>query len=93
MAAVSGLSLGMQDIKDVSAFKIIVWGWLKSTEGGLRWLKNIAFFIITLLVFYALACAAGRVTHKTVSASKNRATWLRAGTPVVSTAPRLMSVA
>jgi small conductance mechanosensitive channel len=70
VAAVSGLSLGMQDIKDVSAFRIIVWGWLKSTEGGLRWLRNIAFFIITLLVFYALACAAGRVTHKTVSASK-----------------------
>jgi small conductance mechanosensitive channel len=70
VAAVSGLSLGMQDIKDVSAFRIIVWGWLKSPQGGLRWLKRIASFIVTLLVFYALARAAGRVTHRTVSASK-----------------------
>ena len=70
VAAVSGLGLAVQDIKDVSAFRIIVWGWLKSPQGGLRWLKNIAFFIITLLVFYALARAAARVTHKTVSASK-----------------------
>ena len=69
-AAVSGLSLDIQEIKDVSAFRIIVWGWLKSSEGGLRWLKNITFFLITLLVFYCLANAAGRIIHKTVSASK-----------------------
>jgi small conductance mechanosensitive channel len=70
VAAISGLSLGMQDIRDVSAFRIIVWGWLKSTDGGLRWLKNIAFCILTLVAFYALAHAAGKVTRKTVSASK-----------------------
>ena len=70
VAAVSGLSLDVQDIKDVSAFRILVLGWLKSTEGGLRWLKNITLFIITFLVFYGLASIAGRVAHKTVSASK-----------------------
>jgi small conductance mechanosensitive channel len=69
-AAVSGLSLDIQDIKDVSAFRILVWGWLKSSEGGLRWLKNILFFLITLFVFYCLANAAGRIIHKTISASK-----------------------
>ncbi|TKJ35064.1 MAG: mechanosensitive ion channel family protein [Planctomycetes bacterium B3_Pla] len=69
-AAVSGLSLDIQEIKDVSAFRIIVWGWLKSSEGGLRWLKNIAFFLLTLLVFYGFACLAGRIIHKAVSPSK-----------------------
>ena len=70
VAAVSGLSLGMEHIKDVSAFRIIVWGWLKSPQGGLLWLKSIAFFLITLLVFYFLANAAGKLVRKTVSRSK-----------------------
>ncbi|MHC4371247.1 MAG: mechanosensitive ion channel family protein, partial [Planctomycetota bacterium] len=70
VAAVSGLGLGMDDIKDVGAFRIIVWGWLKSTEGGLRWLKNIIFFLVTLLAFYILARIAGRLVHRAVSVSK-----------------------
>ncbi|MFC1635918.1 mechanosensitive ion channel domain-containing protein [Planctomycetota bacterium] len=70
VAAVSGLDVDLQDIQDVSAFRIIVWGWLKSTEGGLRWLKNIAFFLLTLLAFYVLAFVVGRITHRAVSVSK-----------------------
>ena len=70
VAAVSGLSVDLQAIKDVSAFRIMIWGWLKSSEGGLRWLKNIIFFLLTLLVFYGLAYVLGRITWKTVSASK-----------------------
>jgi len=70
VAAVSGLNVDMQAIKDVSAFRIIIWGWLKSTEGGLRWLRNIIFFLLTLLAFYGLAYFLGKVTWKTVSASK-----------------------
>ncbi|MBN2316473.1 MAG: mechanosensitive ion channel, partial [Sedimentisphaerales bacterium] len=70
VAAISGVDVDIQDIKDVSAFRIIVWGWLKSTEGGLRWLKNIVLFLLTLLAFYVLANVLGKITHKTVSASK-----------------------
>jgi len=70
VAAVSGLNVDIQAIKDVSTFRIIIWGWLKSTEGGLRWLKNIVFFLLTLLVFYGLAHILGKITWKTVSASK-----------------------
>ena len=70
VAAISGLNVDMQAIKDVSAFRIIIWGWLKSTEGGLRWLRNIIFFLLTLLAFYGLAYLLGRITWKTVSASK-----------------------
>ncbi len=70
VAAVSGLSMDIQAIKDVSAFRIMIWGWLKSPEGGLRWLKNIVFFLLTLLAFYILACFLGKITFRTVSASK-----------------------
>ena len=70
VAAVSGLSVDLQAIKDVSAFRIMIWGWLKSTEGGLRWLKNIIFFLLTLLVFYGVAHVLGKITWKTVSSSK-----------------------
>jgi len=70
VAAVSGVDMDIHDIKDVSAFRIIVLGWLKSTEGGLRWLKNIAFFLLTLLAFYILANVLGKITQKTVSASR-----------------------
>ena len=67
VAAASGLGLAVQHVKDVSAFRIIVWGWLKSPQGGLLWLKNIAFFLITLLVFFVLASTAGKMVHKAVS--------------------------
>ena len=70
VTAISGLNVDMQAIKDVSAFRIIIMGWLKSTEGGLRWLKNIIFFLLTLLIFYGLAHTLGKITWKTVSASK-----------------------
>jgi small conductance mechanosensitive channel len=66
VAAVSGLGV---DIQDVSAFRIIVWSWLKSPKGGLRWLKNVIFFLLTLLAFYILARFLGKVTLKAVSAS------------------------
>jgi small conductance mechanosensitive channel len=67
VAAVSGLGV---DIQDVSTFRIIVWSWLKSPKGGLRWLKHIAFSLLTLLAFYILAHFLGEITSRTVSASK-----------------------
>ena len=70
VAAVSGLGVDIRAIKDVSVFRILVLGWLKSNEGGLRWLKNIVFFLLTLLAFYILACFLGKITLRTVSASK-----------------------
>jgi small conductance mechanosensitive channel len=77
VAAVSGVNVDLQDIKDVSAFRIIVWGWLKSTQGGLRWLKNISFFLLTLLVSYIFAVVLGRITQRTVSVSKKFSDLLR----------------
>ena len=70
VAAVSGIGVDMESIKDVSAFRIMIMGWLKSSEGGIKWLKNIIFFLLTLLAFYILACFLGSLTLKTVSKSK-----------------------
>jgi len=70
VTAVSGLGGDMESIKDVSAFRIMITGWLKSSEGGVKWLKNIIFFLLTLLAFYILARFLGSLTLKTVSRSK-----------------------
>ena len=70
VTAVSGLGVDMESIKDVSAFRIMIMGWLKSSEGGVKWLKNIIFFLLTLLAFYILARFLGSLTLKTVSRSK-----------------------
>lgn len=70
VTAVSGLGVDMESIKDVSAFRIMITGWLKSSEGGMKWLKNIIFFLLILLAFYILARILGSLTLKTVSRSK-----------------------
>lgn len=70
VTAVSGIGVDMESIKDVSAFRIMITGWLKSSEGGMKWLKNIVFFLLTLLAFYILARILGSVTFKAVSKSK-----------------------
>jgi len=45
-------------------------GWLKSKEGGMRWLKNISLFIATMVVFWILAGIAGFLMKKTFLHSK-----------------------
>jgi small conductance mechanosensitive channel len=70
IAAVSGHGVDIESIKDVSAFRIMITGWLKSSEGGMKWLKNIIFFLLTLLAFYILARILGSLTLKAVSKSK-----------------------
>jgi len=70
VTAVSGLGVDMESVKDVGALRIMIMGWLKSSEGGMKWLKNIIFFLLTMLAFYILACFLGNLTMKTVSRSK-----------------------
>jgi len=70
VTAVSGIGVDMESIKDISAFRIMITGWLKSSEGGMKWLKNIIFFLLTLLAFYILARILGSLTLKAVSKSK-----------------------
>ncbi len=65
------------DIQDVSAAKAVVIGWLKSSEGGLLWAKNIGFFVATLLGFYILSRILSKITKKAVSVSEKTSDLLR----------------
>ena len=74
VTAISGITV---DIEDVGAARQIIVGWLLSSEGGLRWLKNFVFFALTLLAFYVLSKILGGVTRKALSASKKSSDMLK----------------
>lgn len=65
--AVSGLRV---DVKDISATQAMVIGWLKSPEGGLRWVKMIVSFAVIILVSMFAASLLGRLTRKAVTMNK-----------------------
>jgi small conductance mechanosensitive channel len=53
-------------ISDFSATLAVISGWLASTQGGLRWLKNISFFLVIVLVSWILAVLLGKAVKKAV---------------------------
>jgi small conductance mechanosensitive channel len=59
--AISNIKL---DVSDTSATWIAVSSWLTSAEGGFRWAANVIQFIVTMLVFYLLSVASGRLVKK-----------------------------
>ena len=63
IAAISGIDL---EIGALSANWALVSGWLTSTEGGLRWLKNIALFFVVVLASWILAVLIGKAVKKAV---------------------------
>jgi small conductance mechanosensitive channel len=65
--AVSGLSV---DVKDISATRAMVIGWLKSPEGGLRWVKMIVAFVLILGASQVAASLLGRLTRRAVAMNK-----------------------
>ncbi|MBL3526275.1 MAG: mechanosensitive ion channel [gamma proteobacterium endosymbiont of Lamellibrachia anaximandri] len=66
--AVSGLKV---DVSDVDATLAALKGWLMSKEGGLRWGKNIAIFVVTVLAFYFLSVVVGRAAERGFKASRH----------------------
>ena len=68
IAAVSGIQV---DITDAEATWKTISGWTTSEEGGLRWMKNISVFIITIIVFLFLSRLAVRGTRKLFSKAAN----------------------
>jgi len=66
-AAVSGLRV---DVKDISATRMMILGWLKSPEGGLRWAKAIVSFAAIILLSLILATFLGRVTRRAVAMNR-----------------------
>jgi small conductance mechanosensitive channel len=67
VAAISGLKV---DVKDISATRAIIFGWLKSPEGGLRWAKRIVSFILIVIAAKILSVLLGRVTRRAVDMNK-----------------------
>ena len=74
VSAVSGLNL---DVRDVNALRKTAIAWAKSPEGGLRWVRNIVFFILTLIVFKLLSWIVGRAVRTAVNAAGTGSDLLR----------------
>jgi len=61
--ALSGVDV---KISDAEATWTVIFGWLKSDEGGIRWLLNILLFVITLLIAWILAVLISKAAKKAV---------------------------
>ncbi len=67
---VSAVSDIAADVKNPSVVLSYVRNWAESPEGGIRWVKNIAFFLLTLIAFRLLAAIVARIIKKTLSLSR-----------------------
>ncbi|MEN8780153.1 MAG: mechanosensitive ion channel domain-containing protein [Desulfobacterales bacterium] len=74
LAAVSGIKV---DVTDAGSTWTVITGWLKSSEGGLRWLKNIILFILTIVVFMILSAILGKATQGAVAKIKGASALLK----------------
>jgi len=74
IAAVSGVQV---DVSDASAAWTVITGWLTSTEGGIRWAKNILFFLIILSISWVLSMAVSKAVKKAVANIKSASELLK----------------
>ena len=74
ITAVSGVEV---DVSDASATWTVVTGWLTSAEGGIRWAKNIIFFLVIILISWILSKAVGKAVKKAVSNIKSASELLK----------------
>ena len=74
LAAITGVSVSA---KDAEGSWTVVTAWLKSPEGGRRWLWNLSLFAVTLLAFAALAFVAGAVARVGTRVIRSWSTLLR----------------
>lgn len=72
--AVSGLKV---DVKDISATRAIVLGWLRSPQGGLRWGKSILSFLLIVVAAKILSVILCRLTRRAVAMNKKCSDLLR----------------
>lgn len=69
--AVSGITVVASDTSSTTS---AILNWLESPEGGLRWGKNIAFALLTLIVFWFLAIVASGIAGSAVRRTRLRVT-------------------
>ncbi len=74
LAAVSGIQV---DVTDAGSAWTVITGWLKSSEGGLRWLKNLILFVVTIVAFMILSSILGKATHGAVAKIKGASALLK----------------
>lgn len=74
VAAVSGITV---DVNDWQAALAAITGWLRSKEGGVRWLRNIILFIVTLIVFRVAAGLLSAATARALRFAKGQSDLLR----------------
>ncbi len=72
--AISGVEV---DVKDAGATWTVITGWLMSKEGGLRWAKNIAFFLVIILVSWILSNVIGKAVQRAVANIKSTSALLK----------------
>jgi len=75
LAAVARTRVDTDDIETLWASAL---GWLKSTEGGIRMLKNFSWFVGTLLAFLVLSRVAGKAVDKGMGRTRNVTRLMRA---------------
>jgi small conductance mechanosensitive channel len=73
-AAVSGIQV---DVSDTQATWATLAGWVKSDEGGIRWLQNFVVFVVTIIAFWILGLILGKMAEKAFSLTKSSAVLLR----------------
>jgi small conductance mechanosensitive channel len=74
ITAISGVEV---DVSDAGAAWTVITGWLMSTEGGLRWAKNIAFFLVIILISWILSNVIGKAVQKAVANIKSTSALLK----------------
>ncbi|MFN0137527.1 MAG: mechanosensitive ion channel family protein [Phycisphaerae bacterium] len=74
--AVSGVTVKV-DVTDASATWTFVYGWLKSPEGGIRYLKNVVFFVLTLVVFRVISSIVASLLSRGLARVKTLSNLLR----------------
>jgi len=85
ISAVSGIKV---DVSDGEAVWTTITGWLKSSEGGLRWARNLVLFVVTVAVFVLLSNMVGKALEKLLARTRQASRLL--GEFMVTTVRRLI---
>jgi small conductance mechanosensitive channel len=72
--SVGGLKV---DVSDTEAAYVTLLGWLTSEEGGLRWVKNLGVFLVTVLAFWLLGVILSKVVERALRLSQGASVLLR----------------
>ena len=74
ISVVSGVKV---DVSDTMALWATIKGWITAEQGGIRWAKNLAAFVVTVLAFWFLAKFLGKVTSRAFHVSRGGSALLR----------------